>query len=431
MSKKETDISLIRKYLNGELDARAMHQFEKRAQDDPFLMDALDGYEKTRGNQQPHLDELAGRLQQRVARREKRIIPLQFIAIAASIFVVLTIGGLWLYKSQPEKTKFGQVTTTEIKAKPVLPPQSDIAKPDTTKPVEIATLRAKPRLVHIKKSAAANKQVTAVPGPAIVADQIASISDKSKAKELKDVSLNEVIVMGYTSQKKKDLSAAVSTVSPGAEQLLQGRAAGVMIRGTGSFPNNAMVPRKTIKGKIIGEDDGRPIVGATVRVPGTNASAVTDANGMFNLSADSSKTKLVVGYIGYSTRQVNIQNRDSLNTIALEPANSTLNEVVVTGYGASGTTDNVTVVNAHPQAGWSGFKKYLKENAVSPDGKKGVVKLSFLVDRTGTISDIAIIKGLSPAANQKAVELVKNGPAWTGNSTRQPEKVKIRVKFVK
>jgi TonB family protein len=430
VSKKETDILLIRKYLNGELDARAMHQLEKRAQDDPFLLDAIEGYEKAGGDQQPHLDELGGRLQQRVIRKERRIIPMKFIAVAASVLVVLTIGGLWLYKSQSGKTKIAQVTPVEIKTKPILPPQPDAAKSYAVKPVEIATLKPKRGPAQLKKSSVANNQVTTIPSPVIVADQIAAISDKNKAKELKDtVSLNEVIVMGYTSQKKKDVAASMTTVSPGVERLLQGRAAGVMIRGTGA--NNINVPKKTIKGKIIGKDDGLPIAGATVRVPGTNASAITDANGMFNLSADSTKSKLVVAYIGYSARQVNIRQRDSLNTIALEPANATLAEVVVTGYTNTAATNNATVTNAHPQAGWSGFKKYLKENAVSPDGKTGVVKLSFQVDRAGAVSDIAVVKRLSPATDQKAIELIKNGPPWAGNSTGKPEKVKVRLKFVK
>ncbi|GAC1311921.1 MAG: carboxypeptidase-like regulatory domain-containing protein [Mucilaginibacter sp.] len=428
MHKKETDIVLIRKYLNGELDARAMHQLEKRAHDDPFLMDAIEGYEKAGGDQQPNLDELTGRLQQRVARKERRIIPFKFIAAAASVLVVLTIGGLWLYKSQPEKTKIAQVTPAEIKAKPILPPQSNTAKPNAVKPDEIAVLKPGRHPVHIKKSTNANNQSTAVPSPVIVADQIASISDKSKAKELKDsVPLNEVIVMGYTGQKKKDVAASVTKVSPGVAQLLQGRAAGVMIRGTGTIN----VPKKTIKGKIVGKDDGLPIVGATVRVQGTNASTITDANGMFNLSADSTKSKLVVGYIGYTARQVNIGPRDSLNTIVLEPANHALSEVVVTGYNKLATADNAAVINAHPRAGWSSFKKYLKQNAVSPDGKTGVVKLSFEVDRTGAISDMIVIKALSPAADQKAIELVKSGLGWAGSSTGKPEKVKVRVKFIK
>lgn len=438
MSKKGTDISLIRKYLNGELDARAMHQLEKRAQDDPFLMDALDGYEKAGGDQQHHLDELAARLQQRAAGNERRIIPLQFIAVAASILVVLTIGGLWLYKSQPEKTKIAQVTPAETKVKPVLPPQPD--KRDTAKTIEIATLRAERHPVHMKKSAAANKQVTAVPG-AVVADQIASIDSKSKDKRLKDtVPLDEVIVMGYATQRKRDVTGSVATVDVNSakkipalssEQLLQGQAAGVTVISSATPAANLKFPKKIIKGRIIGKDDGLPIVGANVRVAGTNTGAVTDINGMFNLSTDSSKLKLVIAYIGYSTRQVNIRNRDSLNIIALEPANSALSEVVVTGYGAPGTTDNATVVNAHPQAGWSNFKKYLKENAVSPDGKTGVVKLSFEVDKTGAINNMTVIKSLSPATNQKAIELINNGPAWAGSSTGKPEKVKIRVKFVK
>jgi len=51
VSKKETDILLIRKYLNGELDARAMHELERRSLDDPFLMEAMQGYEQTEGDQ--------------------------------------------------------------------------------------------------------------------------------------------------------------------------------------------------------------------------------------------------------------------------------------------------------------------------------------------------------------------------------------------
>jgi TonB family protein len=428
--KRETDIILIRKYLNGELDTRAMHQLEKRAQDDPFLMDAIEGYEKAGSDQQPNLDELAGRLQQRIARGERRIIPFKFIAAAASILAVLTISGLWLYRSRPEKTKIAQVTPAEIKIKPVLPPQSGTAKPNAVKPDEMAALKPGRRPVHLKKSAVVYNKITAAPSPVIVADQIASISDKSKAKEQKDtVPLNEVIVMGYTNQKKKDVTASVTTVSPGVERLLQGRAAGVMIRGTGT--NNVQVPKKTIKGQIVGKDDGLPIVGATVRVQGTNASAVTDANGMFNLSADSNKSKLIVAYIGYTARQVNIRQRDSLNTIALEPANAALAEVVVTGYTNPAATDNTAVMNAHPRAGWSSFKKYLKQNAVSPDGKTGVVKLSFDVDRAGAINNMFILKSLSPAADQKAIELVKSGQGWAGSSTGKPEKVKVRVKFIK
>ena len=44
------DILQIRKYLNGELNTRAMHELERRALDDPFLADSLEGFEQTPGN---------------------------------------------------------------------------------------------------------------------------------------------------------------------------------------------------------------------------------------------------------------------------------------------------------------------------------------------------------------------------------------------
>jgi hypothetical protein len=102
VSKRNNDISQqIRKYLNGELDARAMHQLEKEAQNDPFLMEALEGYEKTGTDQQKNLDELYTRLEQRANKKQARIIPFRVIGIAASVLLFLGIGILWLANKHP------------------------------------------------------------------------------------------------------------------------------------------------------------------------------------------------------------------------------------------------------------------------------------------------------------------------------------------
>jgi len=189
--------------------------------------------------------------------------------------------------------------------------------------------------------------------------------------------------------------------------------------------------RKIIKGRVVGKDDGLPIAGASVKVNGTNVSAFTDTNGQFTLPADSNKTKLTIAYIGYQTLAVNAPNRDSLKTILLQPASSSLNEVVVTGYTSQKNTDEPVEIAAHPQSGWHSFRKYLKENAISPDGKTGVVTLSFIVDVNGVISAIKVKKGLSKATNQAAIDLINNGPHWVGNSNREPENVNLRVRFTK
>ena len=83
-------------------------------------------------------------------------------------------------------------------------------------------------------------------------------------------------------------------------------------------------------GKVIGSDDKLPVVGASVRIKGTNTGAVTDVNGDFTLTLSPGNV-IVVSYIGYKNQEVTVRGSEFL-TISLEPANSTLNEIVVTGY---------------------------------------------------------------------------------------------------
>jgi TonB-linked SusC/RagA family outer membrane protein len=83
-------------------------------------------------------------------------------------------------------------------------------------------------------------------------------------------------------------------------------------------------------GKVIGNDDKLPVVGASVRVKGTNTGAVTDVNGDFTLALSPGNV-IVVSYIGYQSQEVTVTGTAFI-TISLQPASSSLNEVVVTGY---------------------------------------------------------------------------------------------------
>ncbi len=103
-------------------------------------------------------------------------------------------------------------------------------------------------------------------------------------------------------------------------------------------------------GKVIGSDDKQPIVGASVRIKGTNTGAVTDVNGDFTLTISAGNV-LEISYIGYTTKQVTVQSTSFL-TISLDPVNNSLNEVVVTGYQTqvkkdiSGSVATVDVTDA-------------------------------------------------------------------------------------
>lgn len=86
-----------------------------------------------------------------------------------------------------------------------------------------------------------------------------------------------------------------------------------------------------VTGTVISEEDGLPVVGASILVKGTTVGTVTDMDGKFTLSnVPSSAKTLVVSFIGMATQEVAI--KQTVN-ITLKSDAEVLEEVVVTGYG--------------------------------------------------------------------------------------------------
>lgn len=86
-----------------------------------------------------------------------------------------------------------------------------------------------------------------------------------------------------------------------------------------------------ITGTVL-DNNGVPLLGATVVVKGTNAGAITDFDGKFELSVPAGGTTLSVSYIGFRTKEVEIGSNTTF-TINLEPDAAQLDEVIVVGYG--------------------------------------------------------------------------------------------------
>ena len=96
-----------------------------------------------------------------------------------------------------------------------------------------------------------------------------------------------------------------------------------------SLPLGALA-QSIVKGTVI-DEAGEPIIGASVKVQGTNTGAVTDFNGNFSVEAASNAT-LLISYVGYVTETVSVQGRNNIQVTLREDATS-LNDVVVIGYG--------------------------------------------------------------------------------------------------
>ncbi|WP_423147724.1 SusC/RagA family TonB-linked outer membrane protein [Rubrolithibacter danxiaensis] len=100
----------------------------------------------------------------------------------------------------------------------------------------------------------------------------------------------------------------------------------------------AWAQNKVISGKVTDSQDGTPLVGVSVKAKGTTNGTGTGADGSFSLSVPESTTTLVFTYIGYNTKEVSIAGKTTVN-VTLEAAKTTLNEVVVVGYGSQRKAD--------------------------------------------------------------------------------------------
>ena len=101
------------------------------------------------------------------------------------------------------------------------------------------------------------------------------------------------------------------------------------------FPLGALA-QGTITGTV-NDEAGEPIIGASVKVQGTNTGAITDFNGNFSVQAPSNAT-LQISYIGYITATVKANGRSNI-TVTLKEDAQTLNDVVVIGYGVQKKSD--------------------------------------------------------------------------------------------
>jgi len=88
--------------------------------------------------------------------------------------------------------------------------------------------------------------------------------------------------------------------------------------------------QSTITG-VVNDENGSPLPGASVVVKGTTDGAVTDFDGNYSISADANAT-LIFSYVGYSTQEISVNGRSTVN-VGLEVDASQLDEVVVVGYG--------------------------------------------------------------------------------------------------
>lgn len=88
----------------------------------------------------------------------------------------------------------------------------------------------------------------------------------------------------------------------------------------------------TVRG-VVTDNTGEPLIGVTVRVVGSKSGTFTDLDGKYTINVENSKRgELQFSYVGMETVTVKVNSKSVVN-VTMETADSSLDEVIVVGYG--------------------------------------------------------------------------------------------------
>jgi hypothetical protein len=410
----------IQKYLKGELSARDMYEMEKAALDDPFLADALEGFEQ-RPAVAADLQELHARLTARVNEKDKpRILIFRtpWLRLAAAAVLLLGLGGAAYMGGTVYSLLQGSSHPAESLAKTPVPSTPSVA--DTAAIVSAET-----------PVAASPAKSPAAPPVTARSNQPAQATTRARSRTTSAV------------------SALAKAAEPDTEALALAKTAGSGVTAPAASPdvlksdsilydtkrsltltnrNSPMV----LAGKVL-DQHNNPLPGATLQLTGQVNGVVTNQEGYFKLKVkpQDSANQLTIAMLGYEQKSLAL-NTLSLdpstgNLIRLQPNQSALDEVVVVGYGAkrketrmaAGGFGNERIdslwTRVLPVMGRQAYLDYLataKSKLTVDSIIKGTVIISFNVDKNGVLSSFKVEQSLSPAHDAGVIRLVSEGPAW-------------------
>tara|TARA_R110002049_G_scaffold993_1_gene7058 strand:- start:15707 stop:18991 length:3285 start_codon:yes stop_codon:yes gene_type:complete len=106
------------------------------------------------------------------------------------------------------------------------------------------------------------------------------------------------------------------------------------VKNSHAFNNDVIsYQEKIVVNGVVKDEMGVPMAGATIVEQGTSNGAMTDFDGNFSISVNKGAS-LLISYIGYKTKTISDLSSETNNlTIDMEPDISSLDEIVIVGYG--------------------------------------------------------------------------------------------------
>jgi hypothetical protein len=400
----------IRKYLDGQLDGPEMQALEKAALEDPFLADAIEGYQESLNHPvsfESQLESLQKNLTDRVQKKDRKTGIIGMFSkwkIAASILFIVgttffTIKFLTnkdnkekladqaikdssteLNSPVPAKKKTDTMGTASLRSQTENSGSDTAGEPSQVKKEKQNAVTGKSNLSAVRKRnpSGSDKKAAEVSYPDFSKDQPEKVPEKTAAPLPSRAKNNEIPTPG-PGQEERDLNETPS----------------VAIEKNKSFSEDF------IQGVVV-DDKGKPIPFTAVTLKGSNRRTLTDTAGFFKLYMKNPRLASLVftDPAGHEPMSAELLP-DSIytNRFQLHESETSLNEVAVS---ASDTA-----------IGWQAFYNYINDNKkilTADSVLKGNETISFLVHPDERLSSFRVEKSISPSHDTEILRLIKSAP---------------------
>lgn len=447
----------IEKYLKGELSHTDMHAMEKAALQDPFLADAIEGYQKANLTiSSDHLTEIRNSLLGE--NKQTKIVSLfiqknTWLKVAA-IFVLIagiaTISWLVIDMGSQKQSEIAQQKQTKTSSKNIDSPNNLVKKlPESTDKKEIvASLNKKNTLTTEKGTSEIEKKEVEIASLKQSSEEESnSLNDLSGSKNLTSTLAAATINPFYNKKEKLDSlailrsSAALKDVAQNSfkyEQSLHGKAAGLYVQ------SNNRKKQYTITGKIL-DAQQKPLPNASILLDTKNPkSFISDKDGNFTINSADTMATVKISSLGYESIQSKISISGN-NHLTLDNNDSVLSEVVVVGYATRKKSSMTGAVLAssnnlqkdtnaiQPVGGMQSFIASIRVNFEKAKWDttqlRGNILCKIRLTEAGKVKQVNFPSLSNQKTKKRLTSLLINGPDWLFNNVRASGTYLVTLQF--
>ena len=387
-------------YIKGKRKGKEAHIIERAAGHDPFLRDAIDGYDAVEGDHFASIDFLEKQVEALSKPRTRRFQPLFWYSSAATILLLLA---LWVFYPTTEKTDYlADENNTSINSDIEVSTNDSVENSVNTLKIETLTnYKPAKQIAQSKNRNIPHESDLAVAKPVVAQKKSDALPDEMDNGKLV-IPENTVDAVAQRTDVFEMRTMSASKNAVGMAQIADDN---------------------KLRGRVI-DENGEPIIGATITFKDTYKSVLTDINGNFVIDVPKNNNRpLVLSYIGYETKEVAV-NEPTIE-VKMHADQLALNEVVVVGYGSQKRSSRVgsvarvdNEVREIPSEPIFGEKEFLRFYEVLRtksicNTRKESLTARFYIDENGNATELQIEKASCDAMAEEFRRIVAQSPAWT------------------